>query len=49
MIPYPNKKDVPSRMTRKQARRKVWLENRKAKKLFRKKRRQERVLLQEGD
>lgn len=45
MIPYTNKKTTPNRMTRKQSRRKVWLENSKAKKLLRKKLRVERNAL----
>ena len=33
---YPNKKSVPSRMTRKQARRKVFVTNKKARRLEKK-------------
>ena len=35
---YPKEKDTPSRLTRKQARKSVYIYNRKAKKLFRKNR-----------
>jgi len=47
--PYPNKKAVPSRMTRKQARRKVFITNKKSKRLYRKTRQQERALLAEAN
>lgn len=42
MLSYPTKSDTPSRMTRKQARRKIFVTNKKAAKLRRKATRQAR-------
>lgn len=39
MMSYPKKKDTPSRLTRKQARRKVFITNARARKLEKKARR----------
>lgn len=47
-IPYTTKKATPNRMTRKQSRRKIFITNKKAKKLLRKKQRLERVHLEEA-
>jgi hypothetical protein len=39
--PYGNKKTVPSRLTRKQDRRRIWTANRKANRLLKESRRQQ--------
>jgi hypothetical protein len=46
MIPYPTKKVVPSRMTRKHDRNKVFIQNKKASKLRRKLQRRNRAELE---
>ena len=46
---YPDKKKTPSRLARKQARRGVFIKNKKLKKLLRKKLRAERTQFEEAD
>jgi hypothetical protein len=47
MIPYPKRKDTPSRLTRKQARRNVFIKNRKESKLRRETKKQLRATVLE--